>query len=118
MNSLTITTAEADATRLTAIADQRLPKWLQHIDQTEKATFVIDAWLALDPTSQNAFLAQLVAATLHDGPGTELEHLASTGNLRDAEAALRELNDVIVPLEREPWLDMLGRFLTAVGGRS
>mgnify|MGYP001178234164 CR=1 FL=1 len=36
-----------------------------------------------------------------------------------AEAALAELNDVHVPIEREPWLDALGRYILAsAGGRS
>lgn len=114
-SSPTLTTSDEDSTPLREHPKQ-LPKWLRRIDQTEKATFIIDAWLALDPHTQNTFLAQLIAATIHDGPGTVLERFASTGQLISAEGALSELNDVVVPLEREPWLDMLGRFLTTTPG--
>lgn len=94
-----------------------LPKWLQRIDQTEKVTFVIDAWLALDPEAQNEFLAQLIAATMHAGPDTALGIFAATGRLYAAEA-LDELNDVRVPLDREGWVDSLGRYILSQGGRS
>ena len=65
----------------------------------------------------DAFLAQLIAASIHDGPGSALERFAGTGIL-DAEAALAELNDVTVPIEREPWLDALGRYIITAGKRS
>lgn len=90
---------------------------VQQTHQTEKATFIIDAWLAIDPEAQNGFLAQLIAATIHDGPETALGIFAATGRLYAAEA-LEELNAVVVPLEREPWVDALGRHILSVGGRS
>lgn len=116
MNSSTVTVAPEGADSTDAQA-RRLPKWMRTVDQTEHAHFIIDAWLALDPNSRDACLAQLIAATVHDGAGTALERFASTGVL-DAEAALAELNDVTVPIEREPWLDALGRCIIAAGRRS
>lgn len=116
MNSSTIT-ATPDEPISEPPVTKKFPRWMHSIDQTEHATFVIDAWLALDPRSQDAVLAQLIAATIHNGPGTALERFASTGHL-DAEAALTELNDVVVSIEREPWLDALGRYIMSTGGRS
>ncbi|WP_298868505.1 hypothetical protein [uncultured Microbacterium sp.] len=117
MNSSTITAAPHDRLSTTHTELKPLPKWMQRIDQTEKASFVIDAWIALDPHSQNTFLAQLIAATLHDGPETALGIFAATARL-DAGEALVELNAVVVPLEREPWVDLLGHYIINVGGRS
>ncbi|MCC4267326.1 hypothetical protein [Microbacterium schleiferi] len=94
-----------------------LPNWLGKVDQTEHAKFVIDAWLALDPHTQHTRLARLIAATIHDGSGGALERFAATGIL-DAEAALTELNHVTVPLERESWLDALGRYIITAERRS
>lgn len=114
MNSSTIISTVPDTATAQHNRNQ-LPKWLQRIDQTEKATFIIDAWLALDPHSQNAFLAQLIAATLHDGADTALGIFAATGQLCAADA-LEELNAVVVPLEREPWVDALGRYIVNSAG--
>ncbi|NYD66396.1 hypothetical protein [Agromyces atrinae] len=118
MNSSTIPVAPAGADNNNNLrAMPKFPKWMRTIDQTEHAHFIIDAWLTLDPNSRDAFLAQLIAATIHDGPGSALERFAGTGIL-DAEAALAELNDVTVPIEREPWLDALGRYIITAGKRS
>ena len=119
MNSSTITSTAvaSDEHSPEQPVSRALPQWLQHIDQTAKATFVIDAWLALDPEAQNEFLAQLIAATMHAGPDTALGIFAATGRLYAAEA-LEELNDVRVPLEREGWVDSLGRYILSQGGRS
>lgn len=118
MNSSTITASAAAQEPASLPARKPLPKWIQKIDSTEKASFIINAWLALDPHTQDAFLAQLIAATVHEGPDTALGQFASTGRL-SPEAALAELNDVHVPIEREPWLDALGRYILAsAGGRS
>lgn len=117
MHSSTITNAQPTTSAHSIRPARSLPKWLRRIDQTEHARFIIDAWLALDPGSQDACLAQLIAATLHGGPSTALEHFAGTGELH-AEDALAELNDLSVPIEREPWLDALGRYIITSGGRS
>ncbi len=79
-------------------------------DQTDRAQQLIELWMSVDPEAQDIALARLIAATLHAGPGSTLERFAGTGTL-DAEAALAELNDVRVPLEREGWVDLLGRFI-------
>ena len=115
MTSSTITCAPEGADHINVRAKRQTSKWTRDVDQTEHAHFIIDAWLALDPNSRDACLAQLIAATVHDGPGTALERFASAGVL-DAEAALSELNDVTVPIEREPWLDALGRYVITAGG--
>ena len=86
-------------------------------DQTDRAQQLVELWMSVDPEAQDTSLARLVAATMHAGPGSALERFAGTGEL-DAQAALAELNDVRVPLEREAWVDLLGRFiLSRVGGR-
>lgn len=117
MNSSTIPVAPTGADNNDLCTNPKFPKWMRAIDQTEHAHFIIDAWLTLDPNSRDAFLAQLIAATVHDGPGSALERFAGTGIL-DAEAALAELNDVTVPIEREPWLDALGRYIITAGKRT
>jgi hypothetical protein len=86
-------------------------------DQTNRAQDIISTWLALNPSTQDGLLARLIAATVHGGPNTALERFAANGDL-DAEAALAELNDVVVPIEREPWLDALGRYIIAGGGHA
>lgn len=87
-------------------------------DQTNRAQELIELWMSIDPEAQVKALARLIAATLHAGPGSALERFASTGKL-DPEAALAELNDVYVPLEREGWVELLGRFiLSGAWGRS
>lgn len=119
MNSSTITRpSDGPRSNDRAPEPKRLATWLLRIDESEKATFVIDAWLALDPEAQHGFLAQLIAAAIHAGPGSTLEQFAATGILQP-EAALQELNEVTVPLEREGWVDALGRYILATaGGRS
>lgn len=84
-------------------------------DQTDKATQIITLMLTLDPEAQSKTLSRIIAATIHDGPGSALERFASTGHL-DPEAALQELNDVRVPLEREDWIDALGRYIIMSAG--
>jgi hypothetical protein len=87
-------------------------------DQTDRAQELIELWMSVDPEAQDKALARLIAATLHGGPGSALERFAGTGKL-DAEGALTELNTVRVPLDREGWVDLLGRFiLSGAGGRS
>ncbi|WP_416442602.1 hypothetical protein AB3K78_09215 [Leucobacter sp. HNU] len=87
-------------------------------DQSEKATQIIELALLLDPEAQAHTVARVIAATLHDGPGTALERFAATGYL-EAQAALDELNYVRVPFEQEAWVDALARhILFTKGGRS
>ncbi|MBM7502925.1 hypothetical protein ACFPER_05560 [Agromyces aurantiacus] len=86
-------------------------------DQSGTARQLIELGLALDPEARSETLARLIAASLHEGPGTALERFASEGEL-DAESTLRELNDLRVPLEQEGWVDALGRHILATGSRS
>jgi hypothetical protein len=87
-------------------------------DQTDRAQEIIELWMSVDPEAQDTVLARLIAATLHGGLGSALERFAGMGEL-DPEAALQEVNDVRVPLEREAWVDLLGRYiLSGAGGRS
>ncbi len=86
-------------------------------DQTERARGLIELWLTLDHEAQDEMLARLIAASVHSGTGSALERFAGTGQL-EGQAALDEINQVRVPLERETWLDTLGRFVLARGGRS
>lgn len=84
-------------------------------DQTARAADLIQMGLAIDPGARSQTLARLIAASLHGGPGTALERFAATGRL-DTEAALDELNHVQVPIEEEPWVDALGRFILLASG--
>lgn len=86
-------------------------------DQTATARDIIQLMLVLDPEAQQATLARVIAATLHDGPGTALEQFAATGNL-DATALLDELNSVAVPFEQEAWVDALARYALFTRGGS
>ncbi len=83
-------------------------------DDAVQARELIENWLALDPEAQDPALARLIAATIHSGPGSELERFGATGEL-DPNTALAELNDVRVPFEREGWVDALGRFILTAG---
>ncbi len=94
--------------------DQTLPASL---DQAEKAFAILHEWSDGDTTVTDEGIARLIAATLHDGPDTALEHFAATGEL-DAQKALAELNAVRVPIEREGWIDALGHYVITRGGRS
>ncbi|MDL9980102.1 hypothetical protein [Microbacterium candidum] len=94
--------------------DQTLPA---SIDQADTALAILDDWSDGNTDVADEGIARLLAATMHDGPGTALEHFAATGEL-DAEAALAELNEVTVPLEREGWVDALGKYIVTRGGRS
>ncbi|MFZ4893303.1 hypothetical protein ACL9RL_02515 [Plantibacter sp. Mn2098] len=85
-------------------------------DQTERARELIEFWMTLDPEAQDEYLARLIAAAVHPGLGSVLERFAATGSLHPQDA-LDELNEVRVPLERESWVDMLGRFVISGGGR-
>lgn len=78
-----------------------------HAGDTEQ---LIQIGLALDPDARSKTLARLIAGTIHDGADTALCRFAGTGDL-DPEAALGELNDVVVPLEQEGWVDALGRHI-------
>lgn len=104
---MTITTSTLDF-------DQTLPATL---DQANTALAILDDWSEGDTHVADEGIARLLAATMHDGPGSALEHFAATGEL-DAEKALDELNAVTVPLEREGWVDALGRYILTRGGRS
>lgn len=84
-------------------------------NQSDQAHELIEQWVREEPDMQNESLARLIAATLHDGPGTALEQFAATGTL-DAQGSLEELNRVRVPLEREAWVDALGRFILFTAG--
>jgi hypothetical protein len=117
MNSFLNAVAPRDADDAHLRNTRPSPRRGQSVDETARARFVIEAWLALDPHSHDGSLAQLIAASIHGGSGTALERFASTGIL-EGEAALAELNDVEVPIEREPWLDALGRYIIAAGKRS
>lgn len=86
------------------------------LDQADTALKILDDWSYGDTTVADEGIARLLAATLHNGPGAALERFASTGEL-DAEAALRELGDVTVPIEREGWVDALGHYIITKGGR-
>jgi hypothetical protein len=86
-------------------------------DQAERASQLIELWLTLDLEAQGEALARLIAAAVHSGPGSALERFAGTGVL-DPQGALEEINWSRVPLDQEPWLDTLGRFVLSRGGRS
>lgn len=84
-------------------------------DETDRAQQTINLGLALDTEARSETLARLIAACLHDGPGTALEHFATGGDL-DAEQALQELNDARVPGHQEPWVDALGSYILQNAG--
>lgn len=86
------------------------------LDQANTALQILDDWSFGNTDIADEGVARLIAATLHDGPGTALEAFASTGEL-DAQQALDELNAVRVPLEREAWVDALGHYIVTRGGR-
>ncbi|WP_033106688.1 hypothetical protein [Microbacterium profundi] len=86
-------------------------------DETAKAMQLIQMGLALDPEARSETLARLIAGSVHGGIDTALCWFAGTGELR-AETALAELNDLRVPFEQEGWVDALGRYVLATGGRS
>lgn len=94
--------------------DSTLPASL---DQSDTALQILDDFSYGDTTVADEGIARMLAATMHDGPGSALETFAATGQL-DAERALNELNEVTVPLEREAWVDALGRYILVNGGRS
>lgn len=94
--------------------DSTLPSSL---DQAATALQILDDWSNGDTMIADEGVARLLAATMHDGPGSALERFAATGEL-DAEAALRELGEAVVPLEREGWIDALGRYIINGGRRS
>lgn len=94
--------------------DSTLPASL---DQADTALQILDDWSFGNTEVADEGVARLLAATMHDGPGTALETFASSGAL-DAQRALEELNTVRVPLEREAWVDALGHYIVTRGGRS
>lgn len=61
----------------------------------------------------DAATARLIAATLHVGPGTALEHFAATGALH-LNAALSELEGGDAELHQVPWLAALWDFLERI----
>jgi len=84
-------------------------------DGSDRAQQTIELGLALDPEARSETLARLIAASLHDGPGTALEAFAA-GNDLDAERALHELNEARVPGHQEPWVDALGSYILQTAG--
>lgn len=87
-------------------------------DETDKARQLIELGLAMDAEARSETLARLIAASLHEGPGSALGEFASTGVL-DRQRMLQELNGLRIPLDQEAWVDALGRFVLATaGGRS
>lgn len=86
------------------------------LDQADTALRILEDWADGDTTTIDEGIARLLAATMHDGPGTALERFAATGDLV-ADDALRELGEVTVPFEREGWVDALGRFIITGGRR-
>lgn len=86
-------------------------------DETEKARQLIELGLALDPAARSVTVARLIAASLHTGADTALERFAATGTL-DAQAALTELNQLVVPFHQEGWVETLGQHIVATGDRS
>ncbi|GEK80127.1 hypothetical protein [Agrococcus baldri] len=87
-------------------------------DQSDRARDIITLLLALDIEDQQTTLARVIAASVHDGPGTALEQFAGTGQL-DAARALDEIDDLRVPFEQEAWVDALSRHVIfARGARS
>ncbi|WP_315070712.1 hypothetical protein [uncultured Microbacterium sp.] len=87
------------------------------LDQAETAMRILADWADGDTTDIDEGIARLLAATMQDGPGTALHQFASTGELA-ADNALAELGDCQVPLEREAWVDALGRYIINGGARS
>ncbi|GGF31436.1 hypothetical protein GCM10010922_03100 [Microbacterium sorbitolivorans] len=79
-------------------------------DESESAAQLIQLGLAMDPEARSETLARLIAASLHDGPGTALYAFAN-GIGFNAQAMLDELNSLCVPLEQECWVDALGRHI-------
>lgn len=87
------------------------------LDQAETALRILEDWADGDTTDIDEGIARLLAATMHAGPNTALHQFASTGELT-ADQALEELGSVEVPLEREAWVDALGRYIITGGHRS
>jgi hypothetical protein len=79
-------------------------------DETDRARELIEIGMTLDPEARSQTLARLIAATIHSGDDSALAVFAGTGQL-DRQAALAELNLVRLPIEREGWVDALGRFI-------
>ncbi|GEP47619.1 hypothetical protein FVP74_11855 [Microbacterium saccharophilum] len=85
------------------------------LDQAETAMRILEDWADGDSTDIDEGIARLLAATMHSGPHSALHQFAATGELI-ADQALAELGDVQVPLEREAWVDALGRYIITGGG--
>ena len=79
-------------------------------DETDRARELIELGLTLDPEARSQTLARLIAATIHSGDDSALARFAATGTL-DRQNALAELNLVRLPIEREGWVDALGRYI-------
>lgn len=84
-------------------------------DESDRARELITLGLAMDPEARSETLARVIAASIHTGDGSALARFAGTGQL-DRQAALAELNLVRLPLEREGWVDALGRHILLAGG--
>lgn len=102
------------STQLALDIDRIVPASL---DQAETALRILEDWADGDTADIDEGIARLLAATMHAGPDTALHQFASTGELV-ADQALEELGTVEVPLEREAWVDALGRFIINGGRRS
>jgi hypothetical protein len=102
------------STQLTLDIDKIVPASL---DQAETALRILEDWADGDTTDIDEGIARLLAATMHGGPETALHQFAATGELI-ADDALRELGEAEVPLEREAWVDALGRYIINGGRRS
>lgn len=102
------------STQLALDIDKIVPASL---DQAETALRILDDWADGDTTDIDEGIARLLAATMHAGPDTALHQFAATGDLI-ADQALEELGAVEVPLEREAWVDALGRYIINGGRRS
>ena len=79
-------------------------------DETLRAVQEIEARLTANPDACDRELARLIAATLHDGPGSAL-YLFASGDIVSPRQLLFELDNVDVPPEREAWVDTAIRFV-------
>lgn len=102
------------STQLALDIDRIVPASL---DQAETALRILEDWADGGSDDIDEGIARIIAAALHAGPDTALHQFAATGELI-ADQALKELGTVEVPLEREGWVDALGRYIIAGGRRS
>jgi hypothetical protein len=85
-------------------------------DQSWEAADAINADLfASDGVIPHA-TARLIAAAIHPGPGSALEHFAATGQF-DVGILLREVSQLAVPRTHTPWQAALLGYLRDVQAR-